>query len=397
MTKQAANRILARGVRWGAAMMTGLALAAPAAAQGPAAPPVTVAQPLVETIVDWNEYTGRFRAVNRVELRARVTGYIDRALLKDRRLEGDFVEADTPLFIIDQEPFQIAQARAVAELEAAKAEEARAQADFERAEALVGNDNLSRSTLQQREADLLRAKAQVSIAETELQRAALELEYTQIKAPFDGYISEARVDEGNLVVAGETLLATIVSSDPIHLEFTASEADFLAYSRLNLSGARESSRTAANEVQARLLDEEGWPHKGAMDFVDNEIDTGAGTITGRALFENQNDLFTPGLFARLRLIASGEYEALLIPDAAIVFDQAKRLVMTVDENNVVAPKPVRLGGLHRGLRVVRSGVEPSDLIVINGVQRARPGATVTPMREEIQLSDAPETAPAAQN
>lgn len=351
--------------------------------QGPA--PVTVAAPLVEEIVDWDEYTGRFEAVSRVALRARVSGYLERILFKD----GTIVEKGDPLFVIDQRPFQTQLARAVAELQSATAEQTRAETELERGRRLVENNTVAESTLDERVAAKLRADAQVAVAEAAVSAAQLDLEYTQVSAPFTGRISDAKVDVGNLVAGGETLLATIVSEDPIHLVFTASEADFLNYSRLSLSGDRESSRTKNNRVQARLLDETGWPHEGRMDFVANEIDENAGTITGRAVFENPDSLLTPGLFARLRLIGSGEYEALLLPDAAVLSDQARKIVMVVDDAGLVSAKPVTLGPLYRGMRVIRDGLSAQDRVIVNGVQRAQPGGQVAP--EETTLSLAPDS------
>ncbi|MEM9736696.1 MAG: efflux RND transporter periplasmic adaptor subunit, partial [Pseudomonadota bacterium] len=265
-----------------------LGLAAPGLAQqGPM--PVDVAKPLVEEIVDWDEYTGRFEATERVELRARVSGYLQQTLFED----GAKVRRGDVLFVVDPRPFEAAYARAQGELRAAEAEQVRAVADLERTESLAATNTVAASNLDESRAIKLRADAEVAIAEAALREAGLNLEFTEVKAPFDGRISDARVDRGNLVSAGETVMATIVQTAPIHLVFTASEADFLKYARLAAEGTRKSSRTTANRVEARLLDETGWPHTGEMDYVANEIDPNAGTITGRALFENPGDLLTP--------------------------------------------------------------------------------------------------------
>lgn len=346
--------------------------------------PVDVASPLSAEVVDWDEFTGRFEAVERVELRARVSGYLQRIEFED----GQLVERSDVLFVVDPRPFEAAYARAQAERQAAVAEQTRAAAELARGEELVRNRTLAESVLDERRAAKLQADAQVAIADAALRDAGLNLEFTEVKAPFAGRISDARVDLGNLVAGGDTVLATIVSTDPIHLVFTASEADFLKYSRLSQEGSRPSSRKASNEVQARLIDEEGWPHAGVMDFVANELDPDAGTITGRAIFDNADDLLTPGLFARLRLIGSGRYQALLLPDDAILSDQARKIVMTVGPDGVVTPKVVELGPLYRGLRVIRSGVSAEDKIVVNGVQRARPGGEVIPQDVEIAFPDA---------
>lgn len=358
-----------------------------AQAQAPA-PPVTVAKPLAQKLIDWDEYTGRFEAVRRVELRARVSGYLRGVQFED----GQLVKAGEPLFVIDQRPFEIALARAEAELTAAQAEQSRAQAQLTRAENLVASRSGSESTLDDRLAEKLRADAQVQIAEAATKSAQLDLDYTVVRAPFNGRISDSRIDRGNLVAAGETLLATIVSTDPVHLRFTASEADFLKYSRLSLYGDRTDNGSSANEVQARLLDEEGWPHKGALDFVANELDPNAGTIEGRAVFANEDGLLTPGLFARLRLVGSREYEAVLVPDEAVLSDQARKIVMLVDAEGLVSAQVVTLGPLHQGMRVIRSGLSTEDTVVVKGVQRARPGATVTPTPMTLTVAAASESA-----
>lgn len=359
-----------------------LTAAMPAQAQqGP--PPVDVATPLLSKIVDWDEYTGRFEAVERVELRARVSGYLQEVSFRD----GQLVKKGDVLFVIDQRPFKAAYARVDAELKAALADQTLTVAELRRSERLRKNRNISESVVDERRAAKLRADAQVAIAKAALREVALDLEFTKVTAPFTGRISATQVDVGNLVTTGETLLATIVSTDPIRLVFTASEADFLKYSRLFLAGDRPSSRTTANPVEARLLDETGWPHKGRMDFVNNEIDASAGTITARAIFPNPDDLLTPGLFARLRLLGSGEYEALLIPDAAILADQARKIVMTVGKDGIVIPKVIRLGPLFRGLRVIRAGLSPEDRVIVSGLQRARPGGKVTPQETRVSFPE----------
>ncbi len=346
--------------------------------------PVDVAQPLVRTIVDWDEYTGRFEAVQRVEIRPRVSGYIESINFDD----GQLVKKGDLLLVIDPRPFQTALDSATAQLAAAKAEQSRTSIELERGEELVEKGTLSVQVLDERLAAKLRADAEITIAEAAIRAAELNLEFTEVRAPFDGRISDRKVNIGGLVVENTTVIANLISNDPIHLVFTGSEADFLKYSRLGLNGNRESSRTAANPVQARLIDEKGWPHTGVMNFVDNELDAGSGTIRARAVFENPNDFLTPGLFARLRVVGSGEYEALLLPDEAILSDQARKIVLVVDDEGTVSAKVVELGPLHLGLRVIRSGVTADDKVIVNGVLRARPGGKVVPQETVLQLETA---------
>ena len=351
----------------------------PAVAQQQAFP-VDVAKPLVRTIVDWDEYTGRFEAVQRVEIRPRVSGYIDEILFRD----GQLVKKGDLLMRIDPRPFQTTLDSAKAQLASAEAEQRRTRIELERGQELVESGALSVQVLDERLAASLRADAEIVIAEAAIRSAELNVEFTEVRAPFDGRISDRAVNIGALVVENNSVVTTLIATDPIYLEFTGSEADFLKYSRLSLNGNRESSRNAANPVEARLIDEQGWPHKGVMNFVDNELDPGSGTIRARAIFDNPDEFLTPGLFARLRIIGSGEYEALLLPDEAILSDQARKIVLVVDGEGMVGARVVELGPLHQGLRVIRSGITAKDTVIVNGVLRARPGGQVVP--EEITLA-----------
>lgn len=370
------------------AVIACLAAGGATAQQGP--PPVDVAQPLRAEVVDWDEYTGRFEAVDRVELRARVSGYLEAVRFRD----GQIVTKGDLLFKIDPRPFQAALARAEADLQAAKADQTRADQELARARQLVRNRTVSESALDEREAAKLRADAAVAGAEAQVRAAELDLEFSEVRAPITGRISDRRIDVGNLVSGGEagqaSLLATIVSTDPIYFVFNASEADFLKYARLAEEGRRDTSRDVRNVVFVRLRDETGFTRRGFMDFVDIELDPNAGTIRGRAEFQNATGFLTPGLFGRLRLIGSKPYEARLLPDAAILSDQARKIVMTVGDGGVVTPKVVTLGPIYRGLRVIRSGLTGDEQVVVAGLLRARPGGSVTPNTVALSF---PEPAP----
>jgi RND family efflux transporter MFP subunit len=352
-----------------------------AAQQGPM--PVTVAKPLIKKIVDWDEYTGRFEATKRVEIRARVSGFLESIHFKD----GDLVSQGELLFVIDPRPFEAQLDVAKAALAAAKTRVDLAEREFKRAESLLKRNNISRETFDQRRAELETAKTTVLSSQAQVRIARLNLEFTQVKAPISGRISDARVDVGNLVEGGSaqsTLLTTLISIDPILFSFSASEAEFLKYARLNATGQRESSREKANPVFVRLMDEDQFKREGKMSFVDNELSANTGTIRAQAVFDNPDGFLVPGVFGRLRVVGSEEYEAVLVPDAAIVSDQSRKLVLIVDEKGNVRGAPVDLGPLHNGLRVIHGGLGPDDSVVIKGVQRARPGGKVVPQEADIQ-------------
>lgn len=347
-------------------------------AQGTAGPmPVDVAAPLLKKVVEWDEYTGRFEAMKKVEVRARVSGYLESVHFAD----GQMVETGDLLFVIDPRPFDAALAGKKAALAKAQSQLELTEIELKRAERLGRTQAASREIIDRRRAAKKQAEANVAVAESAVRAAALNLEFTQVRAPIAGRISDRKVDVGNLVSGGtaqSTLLTTIVSLDPIYFVFDASEADFLRYSRLNQEGSRVSSREHPNPVFVRLMDEKLWTRSGSMNFVDNALDPNSGTIRGRAIFSNPGNFLSPGVFGRLRLLGSAEYEALLIPDPAIVSDQSNKIVMTVDKAGKVVPKTVTLGPVIDGLRVIRSGISASDKIIINGIQRARPGAIVKP-------------------
>ncbi|MEM9681765.1 MAG: efflux RND transporter periplasmic adaptor subunit [Pseudomonadota bacterium] len=346
--------------------------------------PVEVAAPVQKKVIEWDEYTGRFEATKRVEVRARVSGYLQSVHFQDGQLVG---QGDL-LFIIDPRPFEAELAGAKAQLSVAKSQLALADVELKRAENLGRTQAASRALVDQRRAAREQAEAGVAVAEAEVREAELNVEFTQVRSPITGRISNRQVDVGNLVSGGtaqSTVLTTVVAMDPIYFVFDASEADFLRYSRLNIEGTRVSSRERANPVYVRLMDEENWDRLGKMNFVDNVLDPNSGTIRGRAIFDNPDFFLTPGVFGRLRLLGSSEYEALLLPDEAVLSDQSRKVVMTVDDKGVVVPKPVTLGPVIEGLRVIRSGIEPTDQVIIKGLQRARPGATVKPEPGKISV------------
>lgn len=350
---------------------------------GPPAMPVTVSEPLAKRVTQWDEYSGRFEAVASVEVRARVSGFIDKIDFRD----GQIVKVGDPLFTIDKRPYEIAVESAEAEVARNKAQVDLAELQVGRGASLIASRTITEAEQDSRKSTLAVARAQLKSAEAALRNAQLNLEWTNVTAPIAGRISDRKVDAGNLIAGGQsgaTLLATIVTLDPIRFVFDISEADHLRYSRLILSGALASSRDGANPVRIRLSDETDWKRTGKVDFVDNAMTARSGTIRVRALVDNTDQLLTPGIFGRLQLFG-GEYDALLVPDSAIISDQARKIVFTVGDDGVVQAKPVTLGTIVDGLRVIRSGLAPTDKVVLDGLANpvVRPGAKVVPQKGEI--------------
>ncbi len=366
-------------------------------AQKPAAPPppqVTVAKPVKRTVFDFDEYVGRFVAVNSVEVRARVSGYLESVAFKD----GQNVQQSDLLFTIDKRPFQNAVDQARANVTQAKSNLSFTEADYTRGQQLVRDKTITDQTFEQRSQAFRNAQAAVTNAEAAQRTSELDLEFTELRAPINGRIGDRRVSPGNLVTGGTsgntTLLATIVSTDPIRFEFTFDESSYLRYQRMANTGQDIASRNAGTKVSLKLIDEADFKHDGSMDFVDNVIDRTTGTIRGRAVFANPNAVFTPGMFARVRVPASPAYEALLVPDSAIGTEQARKFVTVVNAENVVGPKYVTLAQvLPDGMRVIKEGLSSDDRVVVNGQQRARPGQKVTPQE---QGAAPPPGAPAAE-
>lgn len=353
--------------------------ACPAFAQAaPPAPTVTVSQPLQKEITEWDQFTGQFAPVDFVEIRARVSGYLTEIHFQD----GQIVHKGDLLFVIDPRPYEATLATMRAQLAQAEAQVELATRQLGRSAELRKRDYEPASNYDQRNSDLKVAVAAVEAAKSGIRSAELNVEFTRIMAPITGRISNHQVSIGNLVSGNEsgtpTLLTTIVSLDPIYFNFDMSEADNLAYQRATARGALKSNRDNSVAVSLHLSDERGWPHQGRLDFVDNHVDRTSGTIRARAVFANPDLLFTAGQFGRIRIPGSEPYRAILIPDAALVTDQSRKIVLTVNDDNVVVPKIVRPGPASDGLRIVREGLLPTDRIVINGLMRARPGAKVAP-------------------
>jgi membrane fusion protein, multidrug efflux system len=349
---------------------------------------VAVMPPLRRETTDWDEFTGRFVSTERVELRARVSGYLDSVAFTD----GQVVRRGDLLFRIDPRPFAAAVAEAEARLAGSRSQFTLADREFERAKNLLKVRAASEANLEQREQALEAARALVAQSEAALARARLDLEFTEVRAPATGRIGRHLVSPGNLVSGGEastaTLLAAIVTMDPIDVSFDIDQAAALRYIRLAQGGGRPSSRDAANPVQLALADEAGFPHRGSVVFVDNEADAGTGTIRLRARFENPRDTFAPGVFARVRLVASAPYQALLVPDAAVATDQSRRVLYVLGPGDTLEARQIQLGPLHDGgLRVIREGLRGDEEVVVSGLTRVRAGQAVVPVRQPAGADD----------
>lgn len=350
------------------------------AAQPGAPPPakVTVAEVINRSVTEWDEFTGRLEAVDTVALRPRVSGYVSAV----RFTEGAVVRRGDLLFQIDPRPFQAEVDRLRAERTRSEAIAERADSELQRAERLRAEDAMSKEEFDRRAAFAREVKAQTAAVDAGLAAAELNLEFTRVTAPINGRVSRAIVTEGNLVSTGPgeaTLLTTLVSIDPIHAHFDADEGIFLKYVAMAREGTRESARASKQRIEMALAGEDGFPREGQLDFLDNRLDPSTGTIRGRALFRNPTGDLTPGLFVRLRLPGSNQYSGVLIQERAIGTDLDKRFVFVVKGDQTIEYRPVTLGPLIDGLRVVRSGLQPGERIVVNGLQRVRPGATVEPV------------------
>jgi multidrug efflux system membrane fusion protein len=345
---------------------------APDAMQQLPAPKVSVAEVIEQPINEWDEFTGRLEAPQSVEVRPRVSGYIDKVAFA----EGGLVKKGDLLFQIDPRPFQAEVKRLEAQLQQARANLTRANSEARRGERLRQSNAISAELADARASAAAEAQAAVAAIQAELDNARLNLDFTRITAPIDGRVSRAEITEGNLVGAGESLLTSVVSTDKVYAYFDADERVFLKY--LELARQAGGDARGASPVYLGLSSEDGHPHLGQLDFLDNQVNPRTGTIRGRAVFDNADGRFTPGLYARLKLVGSAAYPAALIKDEAVGTDLGKKFVLVLGEDNAVAYRAIELGPKLEGLRIVRSGLAKGEKIVVNGLQRAMPGATVDP-------------------
>ena len=359
------------------------------ASQQKVAPPevaVSVSKPMKRDVVEWDEYTGRFDAVETVEIRARVSGYLGEVRFKD----GQMVNQNDVLFVIDQRPFERALEQAKAELFAATTKIENANLDVARGQPLIERKVISDKSFDDRMSLLRDAQAAAKVAEAKVKSAELDLSFATITAPISGRISRSIITAGNWIsagsVAGATLLTNIVTQDPIHIYFDVNENNYIKYKRLSERGAAAGAADLGALVEVALPDERGFPHKGRLDFLDNRLDEGTGTLRARAILPNKSGLFSPGLFGRVRVTGTPSYSALLLPDESIGTDQTQKFIFIVSADDTVARRNVTLGPIVDGLRVVRGGLKADDWVVTRGLQRVRPGLKVQPKRTELTLS-----------
>ncbi|MDP2746596.1 multidrug efflux RND transporter periplasmic adaptor subunit MexE [Pseudomonas sp.] len=352
---------------------------APESAQQMPAAKVSVAEVIEQPINEWDEFTGRLEAPESVEIRPRVSGFVDRVAFN----EGSLVKKGDLLFQIDPRPFQAEVKRFEAQLQQARASQARTQSEANRGERLRQSNAISAELADARASAAAEAKAAVAGIQAELDNARLNLSFTRVTAPIDGRVSRAEITEGNLVNAGQSLLTTLVSTDKVYAYFDADERVFLKY--VELARQAGGQTRDASPVYLGLSSEDGHPHLGALDFLDNQVNPQTGTIRGRAVFDNRDGRFTPGLYARLKLVGSGQYAAALIKDEAVGTDLGKKYVLVLDKDNAVQYRAIELGPKLEGLRIVRQGLAKGEKIVVNGLQRAFPGSTVDP--QSVPMAD----------
>jgi RND family efflux transporter MFP subunit len=349
----------------------------PAARSAPPAPLVSFVQPVARDVIEWDEYTGRLEAVESVELRARVSGYLGRVHFK----EGSLVRKGDLLFEIDPRPYQAEFDHAEAEQQRAVSQADLAKNDFERAQRLIDTKAISEEDFDTKAKLYAAAQAAIRSAKAAADAARLNLEFTQVHSPITGRIGRALITEGNLVVGGAggaTLLTTVVSMDPLYCYADVDERSVLKYSALAREGKRDSARDGPIVVELGLANETGYPHAGLVDFLDNRVDPATGTLKARGVFPNPDHFLTPGFFARVRIPGSGKYRALLLPDRAFASDQSAKYVLILSAENKVEVRPVKIGPLIDGLRVVAAGLQGNERVIVDGLLRVRPGMTASP-------------------
>ena len=352
---------------------------APETAQQMPAAKVSVAEVIEQPINEWDEFTGRLEAPESVDIRPRVSGFVDRVAFA----EGSLVKKGDLLFQIDPRPFQAEVKRFEAQLQQARASQVRTQSEANRGERLRQSNAISAELADARASAAAEAKAAVAGIQAELDNARLNLSFTRVTAPINGRVSRAEITEGNLVNAGQSLLTTLVSTDKVYAYFDADERVFLKY--VELARQAGGQTRDASPVYLGLSSEDGHPHLGELDFLDNQVNPQTGTIRGRAVFDNRDGRFTPGLYARLKLVGSGQYAAALIKDEAVGTDLGKKFVLVLDKDNAVQYRAIELGPKLEGLRIVRQGLAKGEKIVVNGLQRAFPGSTVDP--QSVPMAD----------
>ncbi|HEY4365801.1 MAG TPA: efflux RND transporter periplasmic adaptor subunit [Steroidobacteraceae bacterium] len=342
---------------------------------GPPAPQVTVAAVIARDVTQWDEFTGRVSAVETVDLTPRVGGYIEKVAYR----EGQEVKQGDVLFVIDARSYRAESERADAELDRARSRVELAKSELARAKTLADARAISKEEYDQRESALSQATSEVHVAEAARDIARLNLGFTEVRAPISGRAGRALITIGNLAKADSTVLTTLVSLDPVYVYFEGDEQAYLHYNEIARAGGRKSSRDARNPVRIGLANEQGYPHEGVVDFLDNQVDPLTGTIRARAVLANADRIFTPGLFARVQLLGSDKFPAVLIDDKAVMTDQDRKYVYVVGADNKAVRKDIVLGRLSDGLRIVTSGLASNDRVIIAGMQKVfAPGMTVQP-------------------
>lgn len=367
------SRFLRPGIA--SSLMAGAGFIATAAiAQNAPPPAISVAKPLITDVIEVDDFIGRFEAVDQIDIRARVSGYVDKIHFTD----GAMVKAGDLLFTIDQRPYQTALDEAEATLESARARLDFATADFERAKNLRPTGFIALQNFDERAQTLATAKAEVSRALSVLNRSQLDLQFTEIRAPISGRMSRRYVSIGNLVTANDTILTNIVSVDPIYFNFDVDERSYLEYQKVMAGALNVSREGRLNEVLVATSDEAEPTHKGRIDFTDNRLDTASGTLRARAVLENKDLSLKPGQFGRIHILASDAYKGVLVPEEALGTDQDSRVVFIVGPDNVVGQRKVRIGPRREGYRIIREGLKGDELIVVNGLAKVRPGTKIDP-------------------